>query len=1045
MRNNGMIVITILLVICCMFFGCGKEEQNSKGSIYGTVTDFATGNPVPNANVLLLQSGNATLHASITGYDGGFEIPDVPCGTYSIKITKEGYSELIDNNPVVVEKGKQTKRDAQIRKLPSSLHIYDNENNEISELDFGADPGITQKTFNIFNGGSQSLQYVINPVQANWVSVNPNQQAGTVGVGVTYPIIVTINRELLADGNNTTVLTITSSTDGGKELTVKARKSSAGNGVYELPTASLMVQTEDLGRVDWASAKLLCENSTVAGFNDWRLPTKEELMTLYTNKDQIGGFIEEGYWSSSNSNSSDQYGTKKYYISFNNGAIDYASQNTQFYVRAVRTWDNSAPLVLLDNSNNEISELDFGSDANTTQKTFKIKNTGTQSIHFDVTNTASWIVNTNPGSGELSAGSTTSVIVSINRDMLVVGDNTSSLLINTPNYGGKELVIRAKKLGDGTITLETANLMVQTSDLGCVNWTSAKLMCENSTTAGYNDWRLPTKEELMILYNNKDIIGGFHVSNSAYSKYWSSSLYTSSQPYGVCFYDGSLFSDYSSKEYYVRSVRTLNGSSITNPVVTTTIPTNITSNSATCGGNVISDGGSSITERGICISLSPNPDINNSTVLTNGSETGPFTINVINMTGNSTYYVKAYAKNTGGKVGYGGEEHFTTDAFPTFQYGGETYQVAPDPGNKMTWSNANSYCNNLTINGFSGWRLPNADELMGMHAVSSSIGGFSTGHYWSSTTCEDGHSTVGITYGSTGCYSDDYTHRVRPIRLENGGGGGSAPSAPTGVSATVSGSRIRVSWNSVSNANEYIVYWSNNGSSYIDIGTTSNLYFFDDTPSEDNYYKVKARNNYGESAFSSPVYCPYSSGGNVEGWLQYDNGNGIDALGFTNGGTIYWANMFPTSMLGQYVGTSIVEIEALLNSTGTYTLQIYSGGTSSPGSLVAEINFTHNYSEFGWYTMSLPNAVTLDTSHNLWIVISKTHSAGEYPAGVCADSGDPNGRWLSDGSGTWVDMGQAHSYTWGIHTYVSNHTKTGKREKVQIISAQIKGTKIPNP
>ena len=68
--------------------------------------------------------------------------------------------------------------------------------------------------------------------------------------------------------------------------------------------------------------------------------------------------------------------------------------------------------------------------------------------------------------------------------------------------------------------------------------------------------------------------------------------------------------------------------------------------------------------------------------------------------------------------------------------------------------------------------MPNADELMRMYVVSSSIGGFSTGHYWSSTTCEDGHSTVGMGYGSTGCYSDDYTHRVRPIRPENGGGGG---------------------------------------------------------------------------------------------------------------------------------------------------------------------------------------------------------------------------------------------------------------------------------
>ena len=652
--KEHIVKYAVLLLVCCALLGCGKEEGSStvsgKGSIFGTVTDLATGNPVSNANVQLRPSGETTL----TGYDGHYEFLDVPSGTYSIKVTKEGYSDLIDDYDIVVTNGKQTKRDVQIKKLPSSLHIYDNESNEISELDFGADEGVTQKTFNIFNGGSQSLQYVINPIQANWVMINPNQQSGTVGVGVTYPIIVTINRELLADGNNTAVLTITSATDGGKELTIKARKSSAGDGVYELPSAGLMVQTEDLGHVDWSSAKLLCENSTVAGYNDWRLPTKEELMTLYSNRELIGGFVDECYWSSS------LYGSNHYFVNFSNGVSSWSpNNNNHYYVRAVRTWDNSAPITLLDNSNNVITELNFGSEANTTQKTFKIKNTGTQNVHFNVTNTANWIVSTNPSSGELNAGSTTSILVAINREMLAVGDNTSSLLVNTPSNGGKELVVRA-------------------------------------------------------------------VRTPSYS----------------------------------------------NPVVTTTAPTNITSNSATCGGNVISDGGGNITERGICLSRSPNPDINNSTVLTSGSETGTFTVNVINMASNATYYVKAYAKNVGGKVGYGEEIHFTTDAFPTFQFGGETYQVAPDPGNKMTWSNANSYCNNLTINGISGWRLPNADELMRMYVVSSSIGGFSTGHYWSSTTCEDGHSTVGMGYGSTGCYSDDYTHRVRPIRPENGGGGG---------------------------------------------------------------------------------------------------------------------------------------------------------------------------------------------------------------------------------------------------------------------------------
>lgn len=338
MKKQRLFKLTALLVLCCLMVGCKKEDNSSneggKGSIYGTVTDFATGDPVVNANVQLLMSGNATLHASITGSDGHYEIPDVPSGTYSIKVTKVGYSDLIDNNPIVVEKDKQTKRDAQIKKLPSSLHIYDDDSNEISELDFGADEGVMQKTFNIFNGGERNLQYSITiPTNANWVSINPDQLTGTVGVNVTWPIIVTINRELLADGNNTTNLMITSATDGGKELTIKAKKNSAEEGVFELPSAGLMVQTEDLGCVDWSSAKLLCETSTVAGYSDWRLPSKEELMTLYSNRELIGGFVSGIYWSSSR----DDYNLP-YCLNFRNGNVIVANGYFIYYnVRAVRT------------------------------------------------------------------------------------------------------------------------------------------------------------------------------------------------------------------------------------------------------------------------------------------------------------------------------------------------------------------------------------------------------------------------------------------------------------------------------------------------------------------------------------------------------------------------------------------------------------------------------------------------------------------------------------------------------------------------------------
>jgi len=94
------------------------------------------------------------------------------------------------------------------------------------------------------------------------------------------------------------------------------------------------------------------------------------------------------------------------------------------------------------------------------------------------------------------------------------------------------------------------------------------------------------------------------------------------------------------------------------PTLTTTPVTNITINSAVCGGNIISDGGATITARGVCWSTSPNPTIGHNRT-TDGSGTGSFTSNITGLQPNTTYYVRAYATNSQG-TSYGEELTFTT-------------------------------------------------------------------------------------------------------------------------------------------------------------------------------------------------------------------------------------------------------------------------------------------------------------------------------------------------------------------------------------------------
>jgi len=94
------------------------------------------------------------------------------------------------------------------------------------------------------------------------------------------------------------------------------------------------------------------------------------------------------------------------------------------------------------------------------------------------------------------------------------------------------------------------------------------------------------------------------------------------------------------------------------PTVTTTIVSSILTNGASSGGDVTSDGGASVTARGVAYGTSANPDING-TITSDGTGTGPFTSTLSGLSVNTQYYYRAYATNSAG-TSYGTEDDFYT-------------------------------------------------------------------------------------------------------------------------------------------------------------------------------------------------------------------------------------------------------------------------------------------------------------------------------------------------------------------------------------------------
>ncbi len=94
------------------------------------------------------------------------------------------------------------------------------------------------------------------------------------------------------------------------------------------------------------------------------------------------------------------------------------------------------------------------------------------------------------------------------------------------------------------------------------------------------------------------------------------------------------------------------------PVVSTTEVTEITTNTATSGGNITDVGGTTVTTRGICWSTNENPTINDN-ITEDGTGTGIFASSITNLKPNTTYFIRAYATNSAG-TGYGSPLSFTT-------------------------------------------------------------------------------------------------------------------------------------------------------------------------------------------------------------------------------------------------------------------------------------------------------------------------------------------------------------------------------------------------
>ncbi len=305
--------------------------------------------------------------------------------------------------------------------------------------------------------------------------------------------------------------------------------------------------------------------------------------------------------------------------------------------------------------------------------------------------------------------------------------------------------------------------------------------------------------------------------------------------------------------YYIRAYATGNGFTVYGPelsftttgqtapiVASTNAITIITDRSATSGGSITSDGGSTITAKGVCWSISPNPVKGAGNFTSNGTGNTPFTSNITGLASSTLYYVRAYATNAIG-TSYGpADVTFTTTHLSPYALGdyvgyGWVVYVDPATGGGLIVSTdisstAGWGCNGLNVavgtalgtgqantnlilatdlvtrpiaasvaddysvsyggTTYSDWYLPSSGEWGKIYAIASTVGVMTgTNNYYTSSQYGTNY-TMASTYFTTGgsqLYSNgaqripginDYVSRLRVMRDF----GGTAAVAPTVLS-----------------------------------------------------------------------------------------------------------------------------------------------------------------------------------------------------------------------------------------------------------------------
>ena len=216
---NKILISTVSVVFTALLVGCAKSAEPETGSLFGTIYDFETNNPVKGASVLLSPGTQTTS----VGDDGHYEFINLQAGQYKITVRANGYQS---NSRQVflknLKNNRSTNCDIAIPKVKEISGIK----LSAGKLDFAEDySALILSIYNVGNSGAVS--WVISGIDVPWMTVLPRQ--GETAMGKSSDVKVTIDRNSISSPQSTFLIVNANGESQPIAVNVDVAMSSADN------------------------------------------------------------------------------------------------------------------------------------------------------------------------------------------------------------------------------------------------------------------------------------------------------------------------------------------------------------------------------------------------------------------------------------------------------------------------------------------------------------------------------------------------------------------------------------------------------------------------------------------------------------------------------------------------------------------------------------------------------------------------------------------------------------------------------------------------